>query len=87
MQAACPRLTHVWREAGDHGNAKGRDWIEPHWGWTTQVVKPPSRRVLVAAPVAPTPRPACTVFPRRWVGARTCAWLGQNRRLSQDDER
>ena len=53
MQAAFPRLTHGWREAGDHGTDHGREGIEPHWGWTTQVVKPPARRVLVAAHVAP----------------------------------
>lgn len=86
-KAAFPRLTHVWRDAGDDGKDKGQDWLEKQLGWTTTVVKPPPRRGIVAADVAPAPRPAFTVRPRRWVVARTFAWLGQSRRLSKDYER
>jgi putative transposase len=69
----CPRLTHVWLDADYHGKDKGQEWIEPHLGWTTQVVKPPPRRVLVATHVDAAPRPAFTVLPRRWAVERTFA--------------
>lgn len=87
IKAVFPRLGHVRLDAAYNGKDKGQAWIEQHLGWTTQVVKPPPRRVLVAAHVEPTPRPAFTVLARRWVVERTFSWLGQNRRLSKDYER
>jgi putative transposase len=71
-----PRLAHVWLDVGYNGKDKGQDWIEQYLGWTTQVVRPPPRRVLVAEHVEPIPRQSFTVLPRRWVVERTFAWLG-----------
>jgi putative transposase len=82
-----PRLAHVWLDAGYNGKDKGQEWIEQQLGWATAVVRPPSRRVIVAADVDPAPRPALTVLPRRWIVERTFSWLGQSRRLSKDYER
>ena len=82
-----PGVSHVWLDASYNGANKGHDWIEKELGWTTQTVKPPPRRVIVAAEVEPAPRPAFTVLPRRWVVERTFSWLGQSRRLSKEYER
>jgi putative transposase len=57
VQVTFPRLTHVWLDAAYNGKDRGQEWLQQHRGWTTQVVKPPPRRVLVAAVVEPTPRP------------------------------
>ena len=86
-QEQFPRLAHVWLDAGDNGKDKGQEWIEKNLGGTVQVVRPPSRRVIVAADVELAPRPTFTVLPRRWVVERTLSWLGQRRRLSKDYER
>jgi len=66
-----PHLSHVWLDAGYNGKDKGQEWIEKELGWTTEVIRPPSRRVIVAADVEPAPRPAFTVLPRRWVVERS----------------
>jgi putative transposase len=87
IKAAFPHLTHLWLDAGYNGKEKGKDWIEKHLGWTTNVVQPPPRRVMVLEHVEPAPRPAFTVLPRRWVVERTFAWWGQSRRLSTEYER
>lgn len=87
LKAEFPRLAHVWLDAGDNGNGKGQEWIEPRLHWPTQVGRPPPRRVLVAADVEPAARPGFPVLPRRGVVERTFAWLGPNRRWSTDYER
>jgi putative transposase len=86
-KAQFPRFSHVWLDAGYNGKDKGHEWIEKKLGWTTQVVKPPPRRVIVLAHVEPAPRPTFTVLPKRWIVERTFSWLGQSRRLSKDYER
>jgi hypothetical protein len=55
-------------------------------GGPLELVPPPPRRVLVASAVEPTPRPRFTVLPRRGRVARTIAWIGRSRRLSQEYE-
>ena len=77
-----PRLWHLWMDAGYNGKGKGKDWAEKALGLSAKVVRPPSRRVWVPEGQEPSPRPAFTVLPRRWVVERTFSWLGQNRRMS-----
>jgi len=82
-----PPVSPVWLDAGYNGKDKGQEGIEKELGWTTQRVRPPPRRVIVAADIEPAPRPAFTVLPRRWAVERSFAWLGQSRRLSKESER
>src|ERR687887_2642145 len=81
MALLTPRLA---ADAGSNGTGKGKDGLEMTWGWTTTTGQPPSRRVRVLEAEEPAPRPAFPLWPRRGVVERTCAWLGQSRRLSQD---
>lgn len=90
-----PRLTRPWFEGGDKGAGKGKDWAERALGWTARIVQHPPKPRHVRVPAgaaidwaAILPPPGFRgALPRRWVGKRIFAWLGQNRRLSKDFER
>ncbi len=69
----CPRLQHLWADAGYSGPAWAT-WVQETVGWTVEIVsRPPGTRSFA-------------VLPRRWVVERTFGWLGRCRRLSKDYE-
>jgi putative transposase len=83
------RLSHLWRDGSYKG--RGKEWIAAPLAWTVSIVQHPPKPRGVWAPVdavidwaALRPPPGFGVFPRRWVVERTCAGLGQNRRLSTE---
>jgi putative transposase len=98
-----PRLSHLWMDAGYSGEDKGGDWVEKTLGWTVEIVrrppKPAPQEVLMSwaaewAKEGETvdwqkllPPRGFQVLPRRWVVARTFAWICHNRRMSKDYER
>ena len=72
MKGQCPLLQLVWADAGYSGQLI--EWVRTLTGWTLEIVK------------RPRDSHQCEVWPRRWVGERTFAWLGRCRRLSKDFE-
>src|SRR5215470_1423010 len=73
----CPRLRHVWLDAGYNGKGKSKDWIETTLGWTAKIVQHPPKPRYIWLPkgvepdwdkiTAQLPSPGFHVLPRRWV--------------------
>jgi transposase len=83
----CPRLSHLWVDAGYRGEDKGKDWVEKALGWSVELVerprKPAPEEVLMSwaeewAKEGKTvdwqklvPPRGFQVLPRRWVVERS----------------
>jgi transposase len=78
----CPRLPHSGADMASRGQ-RLRAWVAEACGGPLESVERPRRWGWYPIAVEPPPMPAFTVWPRRWVGERTLAWLGRYRRLSQ----
>jgi len=65
------RLKLIWAEgAYEHLVTE----VRKQFGWCREVVR------------RPADAKGLTVLPRRWVGERSCGWLGRYRRLCRDFE-
>jgi putative transposase len=95
------RLGHLWLDGAYKGRC--REWIEKALGWTVEIVQRPPKLVprevlkVWANGWAKEgvqiewekllPWKGFEILPRRWVVECAFAWLGRNRRMSEDYER
>ena len=84
-----PRIAKGWTESGYNG--RFRSWAAAHLPWDGEIGTQwwtDVRGFWVAPGQEPPAIPrGLHVGPKRWSVERTCAWLGQYRRLSTDDAR
>jgi putative transposase len=86
LAAACAtstQLPRLWADMASRSHAL-RLWLAAHWSGGLEIVQRPRRWGRYPADVEPPPMPALTVLPRRWVVARTLAWIGRDRRLTKE---
>jgi putative transposase len=71
----CTRLRCIWADQAYTGDLATWVWGLRRW-----------RKVRLEVVKRPEGTHGFLLLPKRWVVERTCAWLGRDRRLSQDDE-
>jgi transposase len=85
-----PRIRKLWTDSNYNG--RFRTWAaEQLPDWDVEIVKHwwTGRKSVWVAPgqEPPTIPSGFQVLPKRWIVERTFAWVGQNRRFSEDYER
>ena len=85
VDGSCPRRQPIRADRAYRGQRR-RTWVADEGGWPLESGERPRRWGWYPLAVEPPPMPAFTVRPRRWVVARTIAWIGRYRRRSKDDE-
>ena len=87
LQPTLPRLPLIWADSADLGPLQ--TWVQETFGWRLAIVKRPGggRGLWLRADQEPPPcLPGFQPAPHRWIVQRSFAWIGRNRRMSQDYE-